>query len=239
MSPASPLNDYGVTIAEVTVDRQGSPRPQGTAYDIGAYERVVSPPGPDPTQSSEIVLYAWRASRMVGNWQVVPDTAAAGGARISSLDLGGHKINTARKAPTDYFEMTFTAEAGRPYRLWMRGIATGDAWSNDSVFAQFSGAVNASETPIYRIGTTGAAEVNLEDCSGCGLDGWGWQDNGWGVNVMGPVVYFATTGPQTIRVQTREDGFSIDQIVLSPSAYLTISPGSLKRDTTILPETIR
>ena len=28
--------------------------------------------------------------------------------------------------------------------------------------------------------------MNLEDCSGCGLDGWQWQDNGWGSGVLGP-----------------------------------------------------
>ena len=239
LSSASPLNDHGMTIAEVTVDRQATPRPQGTAYDIGAYERVVTLPSPDPGQSGEIVLHAWRASRMVGNWQVVPDAGAAGGAKISSLDLGAEKITTASKAPTDYFEMTFTAEAGRPYRLWVRGIAASNSWSNDSVFAQFGSSVNSSGVAIYRIGSTSGTQVNLEDCSGCGLKGWGWQDNGWGVNVLGPVIYFATTGPQTIRIQTSEDGFSIDQIVLSPSAYLTTSPGALKKDSTILPESIR
>jgi hypothetical protein len=76
--------------------------------------------------------------------------------------------------------------------------------------------------------------MNLEDCSGCGLASWGWQDNGWGVGVMGPVVRFADDGPQILRVQTREDGLSIDQIVLSPSTYLDMSPGALKNDTTIL-----
>ncbi|HEX8184541.1 MAG TPA: hypothetical protein VF747_07310, partial [Blastocatellia bacterium] len=74
-----------------------------------------------------------------------------------------------------------------------------------------------------------------EDCSGCGLRGWGWQDNGWGVGVMGPLIYFQTTGAQTIRVQVREDGLSIDQIVLSPATYLNASPGALKNDIVILP----
>ena len=45
---------------------------------------------------------------------------------------------------------------------------------------------------------------------------------------------FATTGLHTIRVQTREDGVSIDQIVLSARKYLTSAPGPLKNDTTIL-----
>ncbi|HWP42257.1 MAG TPA: endonuclease/exonuclease/phosphatase family protein, partial [Blastocatellia bacterium] len=53
-----------------------------------------------------------------------------------------------------------------------------------------------------------------------------------------PLIYFQTTGTQTIRIQTREDGLSIDQIVLSPQSYLNSSPGSLKNDTRILPSTI-
>ena len=65
--------------------------------------------------------------------------------------------------------------------------------------------------------------------------GWGWQDNGWGVGVAGPPIYFARSGPQVIRVSTREDGFSIDQIVLSSGRYAVTSPGALKNDTTILP----
>jgi PKD repeat protein len=56
------------------------------------------------------------------------------------------------------------------------------------------------------------------------------------VGVLGPQIYFQTTGQQTIRVQEREDGMSIDQIVLSPSTYLTNSPGALKNDNTILPK---
>ena len=52
---------------------------------------------------------------------------------------------------------------------------------------------------------------------------------------MGPDVYFAQSGQQTIRVQVREDGFGIDQIVLSADKYLTVAPGALKNDATILP----
>ena len=77
--------------------------------------------------------------------------------------------------------------------------------------------------------------MNLEDCSDCGISGWKWQDNGYGAGVLGPVIRFSTTGTQTIRVQTREDGLSIDQIVLSPSTYLNDAPGALTNDTTILP----
>ena len=199
----------------------------------------MSASSPDPAESADTVLYAWKAPVIAGNWQVVLDSSAAGGARIASTDLGAAKLTYAKPAPTDYFELTFIAEAGRPYRIWIRGNASGDSWANDAVFVQFNNSVNGSGTPIFRIGSTAAAELNLEDCSGCGLAGWGWQDNGWGANVFGPFVYFAKTGTQTIRIQTREDGLSIDQIVISGSAYLTKSPGVLKNDATILSETLR
>src|SRR5215213_9469954 len=51
---------------------------------------------------------------------------------------------------------------------------------------------------------------------------------------MGPAIYFATTGTQTIRIQSREDGLSIDQIVMSAGTYLSAAPGAVRNDATIL-----
>ena len=195
------------------------------------------PPPPPPSSAGEVVLHAATASVRAGAWRVTADATAAGGARMEHPDAGGAKITTAFAAPTHYFELTFQAEAGRPYHLWLRGRAESDYWGNDSVFAQFDGTVTEQGAATSRIGTTSATEINLEDCGGCSLSGWGWQDNGWGTLVMGPHIYFATTGTQRIRIQTREDGLSIDQIVLSPATYLTKSPGTLKQDSTILPRT--
>jgi hypothetical protein len=155
--------------------------------------------------------------------------------RIHLPDAAIPKVTTPAANPQHYFEMTFNAEAGRPYRLWIRARAQNDFWGNDSVWVQFSGSVTSTGTPIFRIGTTSATDINLEDCSGCGLSGWGWQDNGWGVGVLGPQIFFQSTGIHTLRVQNREDGMSIDQIVLSPITYLNNSPGALKNDNTVLP----
>ena len=194
-------------------------------------------PDPDPTSPGDVVMYASEAPIVSGAWGVESDSSAAGGAKLRHANAGAAKLTSALADPVNFFELTFDAEAGKPYRIWLRGRADSNNWANDSAFIQFDGAVDASGTAMWRIGTTAAAEYNLEDCSGCGLSGWGWQDNGWGIGRMGPVVYFGATGPQTIRIQTREDGLSVDQVVLSSDAFLSASPGALKNDTTILTKT--
>ena len=193
------------------------------------------PPPPPPPGASEIVLYAARASVVAGTWKVHADSTAAGGQRIGNANANLAKVSTPLATPANYFELTFNATAGVAYHLWIRGKADGNAWSNDSAYVQFSGSVTQQGAAAYRINTTSSAEYNLESCSGCGLSGWGWEDNGYGTGVRGPAIYFATTGSQRIRVQTREDGLSIDQIVLSPATYLTTAPGPTKNDGTILP----
>ena len=121
------------------------------------------------------------------------------------------------------------------YRLWIRGKAEDDTPFNDSIFVQINDSMDGQGVAKSRIGSTSAEVINLEDCFACGLSGWGWQDNGYGTNILGPALYFDGT-TQTIRIQQREDGYSIDQIVLSPSTYSSKSPGALKHDTVFLPE---
>src|SRR5688572_11491107 len=193
-------------------------------------------PQPPPPTSSDVVLWAAEAPLKIGSWSVTADATAAGGSRLGNPDAGAPKLQNPRANPSDYFEMTFNADAGTDYRLWLRSKAHNDFWGNDSVFIQFSDSLNSSGSAVYRIGTTSAAEINLEDCSGCGIQGWGWQDNGWGIGVLGPLIRFQSTGTHTVRIQVKEDGLSIDQIVLSPQTYLNAAPGALRNDNTILPK---
>ena len=232
----SPLVDAGLDlrtrygIATGSADYYGGQLGLGTGFDVGAHEL----PELADTGVDEIVLLAASAPTIAGSWRRVADTTAAGGSRLYHSNQNAAKLAAPLAAPVNYFELTFVADAGKPYRLWMRAAAERDAWNNDSVFAQFSNTVTGDGTPTMRIGTTSGATVNLEEDNDAGVSGWGWQDNGWGTGVLGPTLRFATTGLQTIRVQTREDGVSIDQIVLSARKYLTSAPGPLKDDTTIL-----
>lgn len=185
-------------------------------------------------QPENIVLYAKDASKVVGNWELVSDSTAAGGIRIWNPDAGMPKIATASQNPANYFELTFNASAGIPYHLWMRLRADNDSYLNDSVFVQFSDAIATGGSAHWLIGTTGATVVSLQDCNGCGEQGWGWNDNGY--NAVGEPVMFYATGQHTIRIQQREDGVSIDQIVLSSSTWANTAPGANKNDSTIVPQ---
>jgi Right handed beta helix region len=233
LKPGSPLVNAGLNLTALFAIDAGVEDFYGTplngAFDIGACEHTTRRP---PVR--DIILYARHAGVIAGGWGPVSDDTAAGSIRLRHADAAAEKLLTPLAAPTAYFEITFSADAGKPYRLWLRGKADGNRWSNDSVYVQFSDSVDASGASQWRIGTTSATAVTLEECSGCGLLDWGWQDNGFGAGVLGPLVRFAKSGNHTLRIQTREDGLSIDQVVLSSLTYLTTAPGALRHDTTIL-----
>lgn len=118
----------------------------------------------------------------------------------------------------------------------MRLRASGDSKNNDSVCVQFSDAVDANGGAVFRIGTTAALAINLAgDASARALSGWGWRDGAYFV-VQQATIRFASSAAHTVRVQTREDGVQVDQIVLSPLAYLTTAPGTAANDATIVPK---
>ena len=173
------------------------------------------------------------ANRMYGSWQLVSDSLAAGGQAIRNPDVGASKITPALNNPVSYFEATFNASAGRAYHLWFRMRADSNSVTNDSVHVQFNDSLTSAGSPIARIGTTSSFEPGLlAGPTATVVQNWGWTDNGWGS--LGAHVYFATTGAHTIRIQQREDGPRIDQIVISPDTYLTRSPGWRLEDRTIL-----
>ena len=218
----------------------GKPRVVGTfsftaqARDTGWTGIVATHAISVTIRAREVVLYALDANAITGTWSLVADATAAGGMRLWNPNKSAGKVSRPLPDPANYFEISFQAEAGVAYHLWLRGKADRDKRNNDAVFVQFSASVDAAGTPTYRIGTKSGTLVNLADCNGCHLSGWGWQDNGFGVNVMGPAISFAQSGAQTIRVQVKQDGFSIDQIVLSAGTFLTAAPGALKNDATIV-----
>ena len=187
-------------------------------------------------QTSDIVLYSSDVSVIQGNWARLSSTTGAGGQKMTSADRGWSSPNSPLASPADYFEASFDAQSGVAYRLWLRLRAANNSKYNESVWVQFSGAVTGGGAVLWPIGSTSALLVNLEDCKDCGVSGWGWQDNAYWLGTSS-TVRFAASGRHTIRVQTREDGVDVDQIVLSPSTYVNAPPGSLNDDATVVPKT--
>jgi len=62
----------------------------------------------------------------------------------------------------------------------------------------------------------------------------GWQHGAYWLS-QAATFTFAAAGTHTLRIQTREDGVQIDQIVLSPSTYLTAAPGGPTASGVIVP----
>jgi hypothetical protein len=187
------------------------------------------------TASDEIVLRTATVSpiEIQGNWVRIADPGAAGGAALSNPDRSQARVAPALASPSNYFEMRFSARRGIAYHLWVRMRAEGNSKSGDSVHVQFSDAVNSLNQPIIRIGSTSSAELVLQSGeSGSPPHGWGWTDNGWGA--LGSPIYFAADGAHVIRIQQREDGAVIDQIVLSPATFATTPPGPRRNDARIL-----
>src|SRR5687767_10824304 len=86
---------------------------------------------------ADVVLRPGGAATVHGAWSVIVDASAAGGTAVRHPNAGAAKLTQAIAQPVNYFEQTFVAEAGVPYRLWLRGRAQSDSWANDSVFVQF------------------------------------------------------------------------------------------------------
>ena len=190
---------------------------------------------PGLAAAQDIVLYSNNVQTVRGNWALAASSSGAGGQRMASADQGWSSLNNPHSNPTNYFEATFDAQAWVQYRIWVRARATGDSKWNDSVWLQFTDSLDSSGNAVYRTGTAQAMLINLEACNGCGEGSWGWSGGAWWVSQ--PVsVQFPSTGSRSIRVQTREDGIDIDQIVLSSSTYLHSAPGSTTYDATIVPK---
>jgi hypothetical protein len=177
----------------------------------------------------EIVLHIGDVKKLVGAYQVASDATAADATALWNPDAGAKAAASAAASPASYAEFQFYAEAGRAYHLWIRGRAQGNNTNNDSAFVQFSNVASAA------LGTKSSLGYQLED-GRSGVSNWGWQDDGIANRTgnFGTSIVFSQSGLQTLRIQPREDGLMIDQIVLSPDKYLVASPGAMKNDATIV-----
>ena len=199
--------------------------------------------------SSTISTYTWQwgdevvldasdaaAADVHGKWQKATMAGTAAGVALVIPDANATKAAAPLASPSSYVDLHFNAASGVPYYIWFRAQAESNRYTNDSFYMQFSDAVDAAGKSLARIGTTAGLAMVLEEGSGAGLSGWGWNDANYG-GTASPV-YFASSGPHTLRLQQREDGIQIDQIVISSAAYANKRPGVTRTDTTIVPGTL-
>jgi hypothetical protein len=195
------------------------------------------------TPYQEIVVHTAGIGSPHGAWQFTEDSTAADGTTVWHPNANAAKVAQPLANPVNYVDIGIPVDPTQVYKLWVRLKAQGDNAFNDSVFVQFEGAVDGSGQPVYQIGTTSGLAVNLEECSGCGLSGWGWRDEAWGSSgAIGTVTlqFPPDNGSMwhRVRIQTREDGVMVDQVVLSAAAYAKKRPGAAKNDHTILVQTV-
>ncbi len=194
------------------------------------------PPPPPPTED-DIVIHAADipASGRHGAWAGVADPTSPAGQKLATPDHGYAQTGSPLPSPVHYVDVTFAAPAGVPYTLWLRLQALGNAKLNDAVWVQFSDAL-AHGSPVFPLTSTSGLLVNLAtDGSGSSLQGWGWSNGAYWL--AQPMTFtFASSGTHTLRIQVREDGVALDQIVLSAGPYLSAPPGGPTNDATIVPK---
>jgi regulation of enolase protein 1 (concanavalin A-like superfamily) len=190
-----------------------------------------------PTSPPDVVIYASDvpAVNMHGAWSVASVAGAAANVVLMTPDSGVSNNANALSSPADYVDVAFNAQAGVPYTFWIRLRAAGNSKYADSLWVQFSDALAGGQA-AYPLNSTSGLLVNLaSDSTGASLQGWGWGHGAYWLQQ--PVTLtFAATGSHSMRLQIREDGAQFDQIVLSPSTYLTAPPGPAANDATIVPK---
>ena len=201
----------------------------GTSSPVSIAVQVPVVPGQD--------IVAWAAdSTMVSGWTRTVDPTAAGGARLQSPDLESPSWPLRPVSPARYFELTVNALAGG-------GVPAVDprAGARQHLHERLGvravrrqrGPVRHAGLPDRHDGRHGLQRGGLQRLRRRGL-GLGRQR----IRGERPAQsHSATDGPQRIRVQVREDGLGIDQVVLSSSQWVTKAPGATKNDTVVLPKT--
>ena len=204
----------------------------------GGDHTTVPKPGGQPTPppaAPEIVVYAsdLPASARHGAWTTASDATSPLSTKLVTPNNGVSNASAPLAAPADYIDVGFSADAGIPYTLWLRLNALNNDKYNDAVWAQFSDAmVNGSL--VYPLNSTSGLLVNLAtDAAAGSLNNWGWANSAYWLS-QATTVTFATSGVHPLRIQVREDGVQLDQIVLSPGRYKNSSPGPPTNDSTIV-----
>src|SRR5438034_8562280 len=99
--------------------------------------------------TGDVVLYANDVTSLKGNWTRTADLSGAGGQMMASANKGWENNGDALASPTDFFDAAFSAPSATAYHVWIWLRAASDSKANDSIYVQFSDAIDANGAPLY------------------------------------------------------------------------------------------
>ena len=165
-----------------------------------------------------------------------PTPGSPSGIKIITPDNGVSFANNPANPPTQWFDVTFNADPGKTYTLWVRLKALNNSKFNDAVWVQFSNALGerAAGLPV-------AIDVGPARQPGDRRERHEPEQLGLGQQrvLAESAAGRSCSRPadcRRMRMQIREDGVQIDQIVLSHVTYLNAPPGPPTNDATIVPK---
>jgi hypothetical protein len=137
----------------------------------------------------------------------VADAQALGGAYIAAPEGSGDQLNPDGAAGTAVFQ--FNLASPGTYTIW--GLENSPAASSNSFWIQIDGGVWQNWTCYRRPGMS-----------------WTWDRVNGSVD---PLLFQLSAGAHTLRIQVREDGAQLDQLILSndPSFLPSGAPLDLPR----------
>jgi len=173
---------------------------------------VAAPQAPAP----DVIVYATDLTRRaLSEFAFWNDPASPGGKLVGTPNTGGHLDPPPEEDP--HVTLNVKVQSGVAYRCWIHmkvGAPKGESQAN-VLWVQFTGAVDKANRETLRPGTG-----SYLTAQGPARPGWAW------VGCDGPdsLIYFRTGGEVTVYLQAGMEGVGFDQVLLSPSRYLTSPP---------------
>jgi hypothetical protein len=182
------------------------------AVTVGAGVGAAQVPPPD------VVVHASALPRSaLSEFAFWDDPASPGGKLVGTPNTGGELDPPPENDPNVRF--TVRVLGGVAYRCWVHmkvGPPKGVALAN-RLWVQFTGAVDEQGRETLRPGTR-----SYLTAQGPTQQGWSWV--GCNAGSSPALVRFAADGEVTVRLQAGMEGVGFDQVVLSPTRFLTTPP---------------
>jgi hypothetical protein len=181
---------------------------------------AVTPQAPTGASALEVVVYVSDLPPSALSEMNFSDDSASPGGKLIDLPNTGDELDP---PPENDPHVTFPVQvqSDTPYRCWIHmkvGAPLGKSLAN-MVWIQFTDALDATGKAMFAPGTD-----SYFTAEGPTQEGWTWVECDRADSEDEPLVYFATSGEVTVRIQAGMEGVGFDQFVLSAERYLNTPP---------------